>query len=116
MKMTSQNENMVDKIKKKAEEYHCIIVYKAPETIVCSSQECLLVKGGNAGLAKGGTGDVLAGLTVALASKNPPFLAACAASYIIKKAADELFKDVGFAYNADDLAEKIPEVLGEYFR
>lgn len=53
---------------------------------------------------------------MALTAKNPPFLAAQAASFVVKKAADELYQKVGFAYNADDLAEKIPEVLGEYLR
>lgn len=99
-----------------AKKYQCIIVLKGPETTICSSKKCVSVKGGNAGLTKGGTGDVLAGLTVALAAKNPPFLAAQVASTIIKKAADELFKRVGFAYNADDLAEKLPEILGRYYR
>jgi len=98
-----------------AEKHRCIIVGKGVETVVVSPQESVSVRGGNAGLTKGGTGDVLAGLTVALAAKNPPFLAACAASLIVKKAAEELFKKVGFAYNADDLAEKIPEVLGKYW-
>ncbi|MFZ5366081.1 MAG: NAD(P)H-hydrate dehydratase [Patescibacteria group bacterium] len=98
-----------------AQKYHCLIVGKGVETIVASSRESVLVKGGNAGLTKGGTGDVLAGLTVALAAKNPPFLAACASSWIVKKAADELYNKVGFAYNADDLAEKVPEVLKKYF-
>ncbi|MBU3935186.1 NAD(P)H-hydrate dehydratase [Patescibacteria group bacterium] len=99
-----------------AKKYQCIIVLKGVEMIVCSPKKCVVVKGGNAGLTKGGTGDVLAGLATALVAKNPPLLAACAASYIVKKAADELYKKVGFTYNADDLAEKVPEVLGEYFR
>jgi len=99
-----------------AKEHHCVIVLKGPKTIVSSADECLTVEGGNAGLTKGGTGDVLAGLTVALAAKNPPFLAAAAASFIAKKAADELYQKVGFAYDADDLTDKIPEVLGKYWR
>lgn len=99
-----------------AKKYQCTIVLKKVETIVCSPKECVVIKGGNAGLTKGGTGDVLAGLAVALAAKNPPFLAACTASFIIKKASDKLYRKVGFAYNADDLAEETPEVLGEYFR
>jgi len=99
-----------------AERYHCIIVLKGEQTVVCSPDSCVRIEGGNTGLTKGGTGDVLAGLTVALAAKNPPLLAACAASFIVKKAADELYQKVGFAYSADDLAEKIPEVLGRYFR
>ncbi|HUS60025.1 MAG TPA: NAD(P)H-hydrate dehydratase [Nevskiaceae bacterium] len=99
-----------------AKRYQCIIVLKKVETVVSSSKECVVVKGGNAGLTKGGTGDVLAGLAVALSAKNPPFLAACGASFIVKKAADELYQKVGLTYNANDLAEKVPEVLGEYFR
>jgi len=103
-------------VKQKAEEYRCIIVLKLAQTIVCSPDKCVVIEEGNAGLTKGGMGDVLAGLTVGLAAKNEPFLAACAASFILKKAADQLYKKVGFAYNADDLAQKIPEVLGEYWR
>lgn len=94
-----------------AKKYNCIIVSKGPETIVCSPIECVLVKGGNAGLTGGGTGDVQAGLTAALLAKNDPFLAACSASYIVKAAADELYKIVGTNYNADDLADRIPETF-----
>lgn len=94
-----------------AKKHQCIVVLKLVETIVCSPDKCVIVKGGNAGLTKGGTGDVLAGLAVGLAAKNPPLLAACAASYILKKVADELYQKVGFSYNADDLVAKIPEVL-----
>lgn len=110
-----ENEGFEEKVWEMAKKYHCIIVYKAPKTIICSPEKCVAVKGGNAGLTKGGTGDVLAGLTVALVAQNPPFLAACAASWITKKAADELYQKVGFAYNADDLVKKIPQILGEYF-
>jgi len=99
-----------------AKKHRCVIVDKGPITTVCSPDKSFLVRGGNAGLTKGGTGDILAGLAVALVAKNPPFLAACAASWLVKKTADELHRRVGFAYNADDLAAKIPEVLGQYFR
>lgn len=94
-----------------AKKYNCIIVAKGPETVVCSPEECVSIKGGNPGLTKGGSGDVLAGLTVALLAKNDPFLAACAASYIIKTVADELYKKVGVNYNSDDLADAISHTL-----
>jgi len=99
------------KLQALATKYECIIVQKGSETIVCSPDKCVAVKGGNPGLTKGGTGDVLAGLTVALLAKNEPFLAAASASYITKVAADELYKKVGINYSADDLADKIPETL-----
>ena len=102
-----------------AKKHNCVVVAKGPETLVCSSDTCVKIGNGNPGLTKGGTGDVLAGLTVALLAKNEPFLAAAVASYISKTAADELYKpslplrgrEVGTNYNSDDLADKIPEVL-----
>lgn len=105
-----------DWVAKLARKYNCVIVHKNAVTMVYSPSECVSVTGGNAGMVKGGTGDVLAGLTVALVAKNEPMLSACAASWIVKKAADQLYEKVGFAYNADDLAEEIPSVLGKYFK
>ena len=63
---------------------------------------------GNAGMTKGGTGDVLAGLAAALATKNGLFEAACAAALVNGAAGDALFKRVGFNYNAGDLIEALP--------
>ena len=108
IKMTNQNAKI---IKDKAIKYNCTIVLKGPETLVCSPDKCVVVRGGNAGLTKGGTGDVLAGLTASLLAKNEPFLAACSASYLVKAAADELYEKVGVNYNADDLADKIPQTI-----
>lgn len=96
-----------------AKKYNCIIVLKGAATVVASANEEVEVHGGNNGLTKGGTGDVLAGLTVALAARNDPFLASCAASWVVKKAADSLLERVGTVYNADDLTEEIPPVLGK---
>lgn len=99
--------------KEAAQKHNCVVVVKGPTTFVYDKDREVEVKGGNAGLTKGGTGDVLAGLTVSLLAKNDPFLSACAASFIAKAAADELYKKVGTFYNADDLAGKIPEILME---
>ncbi|HLE48952.1 MAG TPA: NAD(P)H-hydrate dehydratase [Patescibacteria group bacterium] len=98
-------------IQAEARKYNCIIVAKGPETNVASPSETVAVTGGNPGLTKGGTGDILAGLTVGLLAKNDPFLAAAAASYLIKAAADELHKMVGVNYNSDDLSDQIPKTL-----
>ena len=84
---------------------------KGSATIVSSPGKRTKITGGNAGLTKGGSGDILAGLTVALYAKNSAHLSACGASYIEKKAADELYEEVGTNYNADDLSEKIPHTL-----
>ena len=94
-----------------AKKYNCVIVAKGVTTFVYSPNNTIEVPGGNPGLTKGGSGDVEAGLTVALLAKNDPFLAAASASFIVKKAADELYKKVGVNYNSDDLAGEIPQIL-----
>lgn len=93
-----------------AKKYNCIIVCKGPVDAIFSPDKSIEIRNGNPGLTKGGTGDVLAGLTVALLAKNDPLLAAASSAYIIKLAADKLYDKVGINYNADDLAEKIPEI------
>lgn len=96
-----------------AKEYHCVVLLKGQEDIICSPAECIKVSGGNAGMTKGGTGDVLAGLVAALYCANGAFLSAAAASYINKKAGDSLFERAGYYFNASDLAEEIPKVMKE---
>lgn len=97
-----------------AKAYQCVLLVKEHEDIVCSPKSCVKVQGGNAGMTKGGTGDVLAGLTAALYSQNDdPFLVAQASSYINKKAGESLFEKVGYYFNATDLAEEIPMVMKE---
>lgn len=104
-------EDVVELVHENAVKSDCTIVFKGPTTIVCSPNKTMLVNGGNAGMTKGATGDILSGVAVGLLAKNDPFLAACSASYIVKKAADELYEKVGVNYNADDLANKIPETF-----
>lgn len=96
-----------------SKKYNCIINVKGKPNVVYGNDKALEIPGGNPGLEKGGVGDVLAGLTVALLAKNEPFLSACAASYVTKAASDKLYGERSAYYNADDLAEKIPEVLAE---
>lgn len=98
--------------KKVAEKFEIIVLLKGEEDIICSDKKCIKITGGNAGMTKGGTGDILAGLVAALACNNDVFLAATAGSYINKKAGESLFKKVGYYFNASDLADEIPKVMG----
>lgn len=91
-----------------AKKYDCVIVLKGPVSYVYTPSECFEVRGGNAGMTKGGTGDAMAGLTVGLLAKNEPFLAASAGAFITKAAGDTLYKSKNVYYNADDLSEQIP--------
>ncbi len=69
------------------------------------------VTGGNAGMTKGGTGDVLAGLVAALYCTHDAVTSAVVGSYINKKAGEYLHQTVGPYFNASDLVRVIPEVL-----
>jgi hydroxyethylthiazole kinase-like uncharacterized protein yjeF len=97
-----------------AEKYHCTVLLKGPEDFISNGTETVRVVGGNAGMTKGGTGDVLAGLTAAIFCKKEAFLSACAASFINKKAGESLYKKVGIYFNASDLANEIPVVMSKY--
>lgn len=82
------------------------VLLKGKVDIVCQADECVVVEGGNAGMTKGGTGDVLAGVVAALYTKNEVFLTAQAGSYLTKLAGDRLFEKVGYWFNAGDLVKE----------
>lgn len=71
------------------------------------------ILGGNPGMTKGGTGDVLAGLIAGLYCKNSALVSSIVGSYVNKKAGDTLFKQVGPYFNASDLVKTIPSTLWE---
>ena len=96
---------------KMAKEYNCIIVLKGQTDIVSSANKCVVIPGANAGMTKGGTGDVLAGVAAGLYAKNDAFLSACAASFFNKRASELLFQKKGYWYNTSDLLDKIPFMM-----
>lgn len=102
-----------DKIKWFAKTYRCIVLVKGERDIVCDGSDesagvtCCVIEGGNGGMTKGGTGDVLAGLIAAFATKNDPMRATVAGSFINKQAGDALYQKVGPFFNASDLAGQI---------
>lgn len=114
-----------DKVKAFAKVYHCTVLLKGMTDIASSGGECdgnvcvpgevVCIEGGNEGMTKGGTGDVLAGLIAALSCYNDPVLAALAGSYVNKQAGDALYKTVGPFYNASDLALQIPKTMRSLF-
>lgn len=68
--------------------------------------------GGNAGLTVGGTGDALAGLIAGLLAQDmEPFEAAKIAGRIIKRAAEVLETEFGFAFGTRRVINEIPKVL-----
>ncbi len=99
-----------------AKKHGCVLLLKAVTDIVTDGDDIWMIEGGNAGLAKGGTGDILAGLTTSLYAKTSPTVAAIVASFLLKRAADTLYTDAGYWYNNSDVIAQIPKVLAWYIR
>ncbi len=110
----STNERIKSAIKK-AKEMRCIIVLKGHKTIITNGIETFQNTTGNAGLAKGGSGDALTGMITAfLASNYTPFESAklgvylhgFAADYTLKKQSMEsmlitdIIENIGYSFKA----------------
>lgn len=113
-KNTFQISNIEDRVREFAREFGCVVLLKGPVDIVADPVRSIEIEGGNAGMTKGGTGDVLAGLVASLYAKNDAFLSACASSFINKKAGESLAEKVGLYFNASDLVNEIPKVMKKY--
>lgn len=87
------------------------VLIKGVIDFVGNTSTSVAVPGGNEGMTKGGTGDVLAGLVAALYCTNTAFTSAVVASSVNKQAGDELYKTVGPFFNASDLVEQVPKTL-----
>ncbi len=98
-------------VQQKAHDYNCIILLKAIDDLVTDGSRLEMITGGNAGLTKGGTGDILAGLVAALSATSEPFSAAVVASYLLKKTADELYLSKGNWYSAYDILATFPAIF-----
>lgn len=111
--INSEGLTQQEKAKILAATLHVIILLKGQKDYILSSGNESCVEGGNAGMTKGGTGDVLAGLVAALACKNNPYSAAVAGSFINKRAGEDLYQTMGPFFNATDLANQIPKTMKE---
>lgn len=94
-----------------AKDNNCVVVLKNARTLIATPDGKLFVNdAANSGLAKGGSGDVLAGLiTGFLAQGMEPYKAACSAVYIHSKAGEAAAEEIGTrAMLPADLIEYLP--------
>lgn len=108
LKATMQALPISDQASLFSKEFGCTVLLKGQTDYVCSKEDCYSIKGGNAGMTKGGTGDVLAGLVAGIYCKHDALLAASTGSYLNKKAGEDLYQTMGYWFNASDLAFQIP--------
>ena len=95
-----------------AKKYRCFMLLKGSKALVATPEGKIFYNTtGNAGMAKGGSGDVLAGLISGLFSKNDALTAAAAGLYVNGRAGDDLYKTSASFYNSEDLSLQVPKTL-----
>lgn len=97
--------------KKISQLYHGVLVLKGPSTVVAENGKLYVNASGNPGLAKGGSGDVLAGMIGAFIAQGlGPYRAACWAVYLHGRAADLAVKRTSqLGLTASKLIEYLPK-------
>ena len=106
--------NRITLAKEFAKEYGCVVVLKGAGTVIASpGRETAINTSGNPGLAKGGSGDVLAGLISSLIAQGlSPFESAAVGCYLHGKAADKLAEIIGeYGLLPSDLPMTIAKLL-----
>jgi len=113
-------EELADDIERRGEQivrlaakYRLVILSKDAVSLVSDGKRLIRIEGGNEGLIKGGVGDVIAGVAVGFMAKNEALFSLAAASYLVKKAAENLAKKRDFMFNSDDVVDEVPNVYGE---
>lgn len=111
--MSLSKEDKIKTVTQTAHQYKIILLVKSVYDIISDGKETIIVEGGNAGLTKGGTGDILASLAACFFIKHEDVSSAVLSSYLLKKTADELFKKKGYWFNNNDIISNLPGVLKE---
>lgn len=76
-----------------SEQWHCTVLLKGTVTTIAGNGKVYLTAEGNCGLAKGGSGDTLTGLILAmLCQKKSPVEAACLGSWLLGAGAEKAFE------------------------
>lgn len=89
------------------------VLLKGHRTLICDGKQCYVNLTGNAGMATGGSGDVLAGILVALLGQGlPPMKAAAAAAWLHGAAGDLAASRLGeYGMLPSDIIRLLPRLL-----
>lgn len=106
-------ENRVAGAQRLAQELGCIVVRKGHDTVITDGQTTYINPTGNAGMAVGGSGDVLAGMIAGLLGQGiAPLEAAACAAWLHGAAGDCCAKKLGqYAMLPTDMLVELPHLL-----
>lgn len=100
-----------------AKKLNCILLYKGHRTLIAAPDGRLYRNhSGNPGMAKGGSGDVLAGMLVSLCGQGiGPVDAACAAAWLHGRAGDMAANELSeYGMTPGDMLQYLPKLLKRY--
>ncbi|WP_254534604.1 NAD(P)H-hydrate dehydratase [Halomarina litorea] len=100
-----------DEVEHLAADLGQVVLAKGPTDVISDGERTRVNRAGTPGMAVGGTGDTLAGVTAAFLATQEPFDAACIAPFVNGRAAELLDDDVGDGLLASDLLDTIPRVV-----
>ena len=105
--------NRVNGAEQLARETGAVILRKGHETVITDGKTTYVNRTGNAGMATGGSGDVLAGIIVSLLGQGlPPLEAAAAAAWLHGSAGDLAAAELGqYAMGPEDILTTLPRLL-----
>ncbi len=110
------NENRVALTKLFAKKYGIVVALKGANTVVSDGERVYINRTGNTGMARGGNGDLLAGMTASLLAQGfEAFEAAVAAVYLHGAAGDTAAEKYSVHGMTPSLmANMLPELLSDY--
>ena len=108
--------NRIDTARAFAKEYNCIVVLKGANTVVTDGIDVFVNTTGNAGMAMGGTGDMLTGMIASFAAQGiAPFDAAKCAVYIHGLCGDITAQEISQrGMMVKDMLELLGAVMSEF--
>ena len=109
----AETADRITEARKLAQQTGCVVLRKGHETIITDGKKTYVNRTGNAGMATGGSGDVLAGILVSLLGQGIPALeAAAAAAWLHGRAGDLAAEALGqYAMGPTDLLSCLPRLL-----
>ena len=103
----------IDGARNLARETGAVILRKGHTTVITDGEQTYVNRTGNAGMATGGSGDVLSGILVSILGRGiPPLEAAAAAAWLHGRAGDLAAARLGqYAMGPGDLLDELPRLL-----
>ncbi len=94
-----------------AQDLDATVLLKGGFDVISDGDRTAVNRTGNPGMTVGGTGDVLTGVTAALAHRGSPIEAAAVGAWVNGRAGDACLDEIGFGFLASDVVGALPGAM-----